>query len=141
MFSRILVAVDGSAHSLKAARMAAELARTVQASELRIVVAYDPLPSYLGEPNLQAAINARLDEAQKIMSQALEAVGELPERMVRTEILEGPAAEAILSVAETHKSDLIVMGSRGLGRFSGLLLGSHTQKVVQHASCPVLIVR
>lgn len=141
MYSRILVAVDGSEHSLKAARTAAELARSLNAKELRIVVAYDPIPPYLGEPNLQAAINARLDEAQKIMAKALEVLGSLPEGLLHTEILEGPAAEAILKVAETHQSDLIVMGSRGLGRLTGLLLGSQSQKVVQHARCPVLIVR
>lgn len=141
MYSRILVAVDGSEHSLKAARAAAELARQLHATELRVVVAFDPLPSFLGEPNLQAAINARLDEAQQVMEKALQAIGPMPEGVVRTEILEGPAAEAILQVAETHQSDLIVMGSRGLGRFAGLLLGSQSQKVVQHASCPVLIVR
>lgn len=106
-----------------------------------MVVAFDPLPSYLGEPNLQAAINARLDEAQQVMEKALQVIGPMPEGVLRTEILEGPAAEAILQVAETHRSDLIVMGSRGLGRFTGLLLGSQSQKVVQHASCPVLIVR
>ncbi|MEJ5240976.1 MAG: universal stress protein [Anaerolineales bacterium] len=141
MYSRILVAVDGSEHSLKAARVAAELARQLNATELRVVVAFDPLPSYLGEPNLQAAINARLDEAQRVMERALQVIGPMPEGVLRTEILEGPAAEAILQVAETHRSDLIVMGSRGLGRFTGLLLGSQSQKVVQHASCPVLIVR
>lgn len=141
MYSRILVAVDGSEHSLKAARTAAELARFLNSRELRVVVAYDPIPPYLGEPNLQAAINARLNEAQEIMEKALQAIGPLPEGLLRTEILEGPPAEAILKVAETHQSDLIVMGSRGLGRLSGLLLGSQSQKVVQHAHCPVLIVR
>ncbi len=141
MYSRILVAVDGSEQSLKAARTAAELARLFQARELRVVHAYDPIPSFLGEPNLQVAINARLDEAQKVIQKALQVIGELPEGVLRTEILEGPAAEAILRVAETHQSDLIVMGSRGMGRFTGLLLGSHSQRVVQHATCPVLIVR
>lgn len=141
MYSRILVAVDGSTHSLKAARVAAELARQLNATELRVVVAFDPLPSYLGEPNLQVAISARLDEAQQVMEKTLQAIGPMPEGVLRTEILEGPAAEAILQVAETHQSELIVMGSRGLGRFTGLLLGSQSQKVVQHASCPVLIVR
>jgi nucleotide-binding universal stress UspA family protein len=60
---------------------------------------------------------------------------------LKTEVLEGSAAEAILEVASTRKSDLIVMGSRGLGTLSGLLLGSQSQKVVQHANCPVLIVK
>ncbi|MBK8780690.1 MAG: universal stress protein [Anaerolineales bacterium] len=41
----------------------------------------------------------------------------------------------------TRESNIIIMGSRGLGRLSGLLLGSTSQKVVAHAHCPVLVVR
>ena len=140
MFNHILLGVDGSEHSLRAAKKAAELARTVNSQILRIVVAYEPVPPYLGEPNMQTAISARMKEAETILQKAIETVGEIPGE-VHTEILEGPPAEAILDVANTRKSDLIVMGSRGLGRLSGALLGSQSQKVVQHAPCPVLIVR
>ncbi len=140
MFEKILLAVDGSEHGLRAARLAGDLARTVKASELRIVVAYEPIPPYLGEPNLQQAIDARLDEANAILQAASQAVGEVP-ATVRTELLEGPAAEAIIKVAATHQSDVIVMGSRGRSALVGLVLGSTSQKVVSHAPCPVLIVR
>jgi nucleotide-binding universal stress UspA family protein len=68
-------------------------------------------------------------------------IGDVPCE-VHTEILEGSPAEAIIEVANTSKSDLIVMGSRGLGRLAGLLLGSTSQKVVSHAPCPGdLIIR
>jgi nucleotide-binding universal stress UspA family protein len=140
MFEKILLAVDGSEHGLRAARLAGDLARTVKASELRIVVAYEPIPPYLGEPNLQQAIDARLDEANAILQAASQAVGEVP-ATVRTELIEGPAAEAIIKVAVTHQSDVIVMGSRGRSGLAGLVLGSTSQKVVSHAPCPVLIVR
>ena len=140
MFKNILLGVDGSDHALHAAKTAADLARNMNSETLRIVIAYEAVPSYLGEPNLQAAISARLNEAEAILKRALEAVGKIPGE-VHTEILEGPPAEAILDVANTRKSDLIVMGSRGLGRLAGALLGSQSQKVVRHASCPVLIVR
>lgn len=141
MFKNILLGVDGSEHALRAARVAGELARTMGAESLRVVVAYDPVPSYLGEPNLQHAITARMREAEEVLQTALEALGGGLPCEVHTEILAGPPAEAILEVAETRKNDLIVIGSRGLGRLTGLLLGSQSQKVVQHASCPVLIVR
>ncbi|NWG34905.1 MAG: universal stress protein [Chloroflexi bacterium] len=139
MFERILLAVDGSDHAVHAAKVAAALARCMKA-ELRILVVYAPIPPYLGEPNLQQAINARLDESQAILQKAVEAVGDIPGE-IHTEVLEGDAAETIIEVAKVRNSDLIVMGSRGLGRLAGLLLGSTSQKVVSHAPCPVLIVR
>jgi nucleotide-binding universal stress UspA family protein len=140
MFERILVSVDGSEHALRAAQKAAELARQMKSVELRVVVAYDPIPLYLGEPNMQIAITNRKGDAEEVMKQAIDEIGDVPCE-VHTEILEGSPAEAIIEVATTHKSDLIVMGSRGLGRLAGLLLGSTSQKVVSHAPCPVLIIR
>jgi len=140
MFSNILLAVDGSDHGLHAARVAADLANAMNAKTLRVVVAYASIPAYLGEPNLQDAINARLMESQGILQKAVEALGTVSAE-VFTDPVEGDAAESIIEVARTRESDLIVMGSRGLGRLSGLLMGSTSQKVVAHAPCPVLIVR
>ena len=140
MYSNILLGVDGSENALHAAQTAGDLARHMKSKILRVVVAYEPVPPYLGEPNLQTAISSRLKQANEILEKALKSVGKIPGE-IHTEILEGSPAEAILDVANTRKSDLIVMGSRGLGRLTGLLLGSQSQKVVQHAHCPVLIVR
>jgi nucleotide-binding universal stress UspA family protein len=140
MFEYILLAVDGSEHSYHAARMAADLARAMKSERLRIIVAYDRIPPYLGEPNLQHAIDARLLEAQSILQKAVEAVGDVPAE-IHTELIEGDAAEAIINVAKVRESSVIVMGSRGLGMLAGLVLGSTSQKVVSHAPCPVLIVR
>ena len=139
MFERILLAVDGSDHAVRAAKVAADLARCMK-SELWVVVVYDPIPPYLGEPYLQNVIDARLPEAQEVLQKAVATVGDVPGQ-IHTEILEGNSAEAIIEVAKTRKSDVIVMGSRGLGRLAGMLLGSTSQKVVSHAPCPVMIVR
>ena len=140
MFERILLAVDGSEHGYNAARTAADLARAMKSEKLRIVVSYDRIPPYLGEPNLQHAIDARLVEAQEILQKAVEIVRDVPAE-IHTELIEGDAAESIIEVARTRDSNVIVMGSRGLGRLAGLVLGSTSQKVVSHAPCPVLIVR
>ena len=140
MFEKVLLAVDGSDHALHAARTAADLARTMKIREFRIVVAYDFIPPYLGEPNLQQAIDARMEAAKVIMQKTIETVGNVSCE-IHTEFIEGSPAEAIIDVATTRKSDVIVMGSRGHGTLVGLLLGSTSQKVVAHAPCPVLIVR
>lgn len=138
MFKNILLAFDGSTHAQKAARLAADLARQYQAA-LCVVHTYDPVPDYLGEPYLQEVISRRTEAADRVMEQAQALLGELPR--VETEVLEGPAAEVILRVAQVRQVDLIVMGTRGLGQLSGLLLGSQSQKVVTHAQCPVLLAR
>ncbi|HEY9152967.1 MAG TPA: universal stress protein [Anaerolineales bacterium] len=140
MFEYILLAVDGSEHSLHAAKEAGDLARAMKSEILRIVVAFDGIPPYLGEPNLQQAINARMKEANAILQKAQDAVGKIPGE-IHTELIEGSPAEAIINVAKTRGSTVIVMGSRGLSTIAGLVLGSTSNKVVSHASCPVLIVR
>lgn len=53
----------------------------------------------------------------------------------------GHAADRILEEAESTKADLIVLGSRGLGELGGLVLGSVSHKVIQHAACPCLTVK
>jgi nucleotide-binding universal stress UspA family protein len=140
MFEKILLAVDGSDHALRAAGVAADLARALNAKFLRIVVAYDGIPAYLGEPNLQSAIESRLKEAQEILQEAVKTLGKVPAE-IHTELIEGSPAEAIIEIAKTRGSNVIVMGSRGMGTLTGLVLGSTSQKVVSHAPCPVLIVR
>ncbi len=139
MFENILLAVDGSEGSKHAAKVAAGMARDHKGI-LRVVAAYEPIPPYLGEPNLHIVMEARIQEAKSVLDQILALIGKVPGE-IHTEILEGDPAEAILRVAETRQSDLIVMGSRGLGQLAGMLLGSQSQKVVNHAPCPVLIVR
>ncbi len=140
MFEYILLAVDGSDHALHAARVAAELARSMKSEQLRIVICFDGIPSYLGEPNLEQMVDQKVLRANEVLRQAVEAVGEIPAE-IHTELIEGDPAESIIEVAKTRASNVIVMGSRGLGRLAGLVLGSTSQKVVSHAPCPVLIVR
>ncbi|WP_246299864.1 universal stress protein [Sinorhizobium psoraleae] len=60
---------------------------------------------------------------------------------VETRVEPGAYAETILKVAEEIGADLIVVGSRGLGRLRGMLVGSASQKIIQHAHCSVLVVR
>lgn len=140
MFKNILLAVDGSEHGLHAARMAGDLMRSLQAEDLYVVTAYEPIPPYIGDPYLKTAIDARLKESQILLQKAVEAVGEIPGKL-HSELIEGSAAESIIEVARTRKSDVIVMGARGLGRIAAAVLGSASHKVVAHAPCPVLIVR
>ena len=140
MYENILLAVDGSDHSMRAAQHVGDLARALTSKIVRIVVAFDHIPDYLGEPNMQQAIDARLKEANAILQKAQAAVGKIPGE-IHTELIEGSPAEAIIDVARTRGSTVIVMGSRGRSSIAELVLGSTSHKVVSHAPCPVLIVR
>ena len=72
------------------------------------------------------------DEAGVLRAEGVEA---------ERDLAAGPMAEAILKAAEVRGCDLIVLGARGLSDLQGLLLGSVSHKVIQHAACPVLVVR
>lgn len=140
MFDNILLAVDGSEHGLRAAKVAGDLVRAIKAQILRVIVVYDPVPPSLGEPNLSQTITARQQEAQDIIDNALKEVGEIPAE-IHTEFIEGQIAEKIVDVASIRNSHMIVMGSRGRTGLTSALLGSNSQKVISNAPCPVLIVR
>jgi nucleotide-binding universal stress UspA family protein len=138
-FQNILLAVDGSEQSMKAAHAAADLAGSL-GSSLIVLTAFEPVSKILGDAERQRAIAAHMSEAEEYIQAAVEVIGELPGEIV-TEVIEGPPAEAILRVQETRGSDLIVMGARGRGRLAGLVLGSVSQKVLAHAPCPVMFVK
>ena len=136
---KMLVVVDGSEHSMRAAEYAVELATLIKV-EILLVYCHKPFPVVLGEPYFQNAINKilkksneRLDPFRKLLQ---DSKVDFSDR-----ILEGPAAQAICEVAAIEKVDLIVMGSRGRNDLEGLLLGSCTHRVLKTAPCPVLVVR
>lgn len=139
MFQKVLLAYDGSEHAKRAAQLAQDIALKFGA-ELRVVTAFNPISRLLGNPALEQAIQRETTQANTLAEEiaaALRAAGLDP----HIEVLEGPPADAVLRVAETRQSDLIVMGSRGLGNAAALFLGSVSHKVLQSAECPVMIVK
>jgi nucleotide-binding universal stress UspA family protein len=139
MFKNILLGVDGSEHALNAAKLAGDLARLTGA-DIWVIVCFEPVPAYIGVPFYQQMLTKNLEKADQILIPALEAVGPI-QGSINTEKLEGETAEAILNVSKIQDIDLIVMGTRGLGSFASMMIGSKSQKVVANASCPVLLVR
>jgi len=139
MFTKILLATDGSLSAAEAARYAGQLARLTSAQVI-VLHAYPRVPAFLGEPDFSRLIHENLAEAERIVAPALEQL--LAAGVdASAEILEGPPAEAILAVAENSRCDLIVLGTRGYGQLAGMLLGSVSHKVLANATLPVLVVR
>ena len=138
MFNSIIVAIDGSEHSNRAVNCARELAERFEAS-LWLVHAYPQTSDLRSYEQFGKLIARRKRAGQSILDQAHKILGEINGE-INEELLEGPEAEAILSIAEIQKVGLILMGTRGLGSFEGMLLGSVSRKVTHHASCPVMLV-
>jgi|DewCreStandDraft_1066081.scaffolds.fasta_scaffold00827_11 nucleotide-binding universal stress UspA family protein len=140
MIQSILYATDGSAPAERAGDFVASLAVRYGA-RVTVLHAYTPVPAYLGEPNYSRTLYKTLEEAEALVADVARRLRELGVAEVETEVVEGPAADAILNVAEVRKPDLIVVGARGLGTWRGLILGSVSMAVTQRAECPVLVVK
>ena len=137
----VLVAIDGSESALRAAHWAAAEA-TRRGRGLSIVHTYDwPLPNYRpvvvdsGVLHESVMSTARATLAAAVTS-VTEAAPKLP---ITAEIISGPAVAVLLGL--TRRVELLVLGSRGLGGFTGLLVGSVAVELVAHGHCPVGVVR
>ena len=132
---RIVAAMDGSPASRLALRRAADEA-IAHAATLEVVLAWGLLDQPLGEDFKPGFSEA---DARRILDEMVTAeLGSLRPAGTVLHVVNDLPARAVLEVAEG--AWLVVLGSRGLGGFKGLLLGSVSQQVVHHAPCPVLIV-
>ncbi|ASN53436.1 MULTISPECIES: universal stress protein [Sinomonas] len=131
----VVVGVDGSEHSAAALQWAVDEAR-LRRGRVRVVTAwhYVPVPSTVEDAGINDALNA----AQRVQAKALEAVSADGVEIERSLVRNLPAA-GLLDASKD--ADLLVVGSRGHGGFTGLLLGSVSTQIAHHASCPVLIIR
>jgi nucleotide-binding universal stress UspA family protein len=140
MLKRVLVPVDGSESAKRALHYAVDLTRLAGGAEILLVHCHRSFPRLLGEPYLQAAINAIQEDAEQIVAPFREILESSGAQFSEC-ILEGAAWEKIVEAAEIEKCDLIVMGSRGCSDLKGLVVGSVTHRVLHATPCPVLVVR
>lgn len=147
MFDKILVAVDGSEHALRAVELAADLAEKY-AAPLLIASVYKeirmPDSSHsLVRTSLETGVaHSDLKAFAEEAVAAAKAVAEkhdIPK--IETRVVRGQPARSIAKLAEDEKAEAIVLGSRGLGDVSGMLLGSVSHKVSSLAKCHVITVK
>ncbi len=148
---RILLPVDGSPSSEKAADYAVHIAK-VENAELIIIHAVEDIKTggaidlqqrYGNVSLVEAFANTRRDNALKYIA-PLEEAAKKQGVKVKSEILIEPGeseVESVTKYAERNNADLIVIGTRGMSKFKRLLVGSVSTGVVNYAPCPVLIVR
>ncbi|MEJ2639831.1 MAG: universal stress protein [Desulfosarcinaceae bacterium] len=139
MFNLIIVALDGSAHSLKALDYAREIAEK-HGSKLILLHAYRSTSDHRETEGYKQLVAKRKKAGEAIIEDAYRQLGQVSFELEK-DLLEGPAANAIVSAVAARGADLVVMGTRGIGTFKGLLFGTVSTKVTHHAPCPVLVVR
>ena len=149
-FEKVLVCVDGSESSMKAADYAVMLAKQSGAEviALNVIVsqlgyAYSAGPFGLVTPN---TINDILKKSKQEAQKWFDDIGKNAVTngvKFKTEVVVSPTSTvpAIVDYAEKNKVDLIVVGTRGRSGFTKLLLGSVASGVVTYASCPVMVVK
>lgn len=141
-WKNIVVGVDGSDSSRAALRWAFDVALQ-HGGELTVLAAWRPVAPPTGGTSSTYAVHDDADAAtvaeQGLLTVIGEEIGDDPAIIVRPKIQEGRAAKVLIDASE--HADLLVVGSRGIGGFAGLLLGSVSQHVSAHAACTVVVVR
>jgi nucleotide-binding universal stress UspA family protein len=153
VIKKILVALDGSEPANKALDFALGLAETYSAELVllnvyQLITPFFYFPSEVGAPPVATPIGTAefLKELraqhEKVLSEALKKANrEKPKLKVSTILSEGRPSDKIIEAAREGKFDLIVVGSRGIGRIKEIFLGSVSDRVADRAQCSVLIVK
>jgi nucleotide-binding universal stress UspA family protein len=146
LFSKILVAIDGSEHSFKAAKYALDLAKSSSGAQIyAITITSVPESYHLKEEdvlNKSTKTNDGMEDAKSWLDNFNQQAKENNIRL-RTELINSvrPVDYVILEYAEEKQIDLIVMGTRGRTGIKKLLLGSTASSVVTYAHCTVMVVK
>lgn len=138
MITNILIAYDGSEPAKEAMDFAFELARHFN-SGLH-VIAVCQLPEFGGEVEMQDFVSRTQSYFNQMMRNLKKQYPEL-KKDTKFHVAMGHPAEQILRYADGHGIDHIVVGHRGKTQFSRWLLGSVARQVVDHARCPVTVIR
>ena len=155
MFEKILVPLDGSEHSLRALKIAVQIAKRFDGKTTLIYV-YSvgvrpivmPEPTTLTPPSVPIMAPADFSKVVEAARKAGTTILKNGENTVKAEgvqvetlLKEGHTVQEILKTAGDGNFDLIVMGARGLSKLREILLGSVSDGVIRNAPCPVLITK
>ena len=150
MFSRILIAVDGSEHANRAVEVGADLAVHYGAAVVIVHVMEEIGSSRVPEglEYVEHVEHVHITEREVLMGVARDVVAtaaarclKLGVQQVDEQVLVGNPRDVVVRTAAELGADLIVMGRRGLGRIADLLLGSVSHRVTQTADCACLTVK
>ncbi|MEW5888881.1 MAG: universal stress protein [Pseudomonadota bacterium] len=143
MSLNILLAVDGSEHSLRAVRGLIEYARELrEAPRIQLLFVHPPVPIAFATQHVSQEVLDRYyrDEGEAALRQAAAALGEARLPFV-SHIHVGPPAETIVKLAGDFNCRLICLGSHGRGALANAMVGSVAAKVLHLARLPVLLFK
>jgi nucleotide-binding universal stress UspA family protein len=142
MLSNILVPVDGSENSFRALEHAIFLSTKIQGVKIAVIYIMEDLPTvYIYSPKIMKKINEDYKrESEKILERCKE-MTKKEEIDIHSAILKGDPASKIIEYSEKQRSDIIIMGRSGMGKFKEALIGSISNKVLHHTKCSVMFVR
>ncbi|WP_332634019.1 universal stress protein [Halalkalibacter flavus] len=138
MFTKMIVALDGSEQSIRAAEKAIDLAK-ISGAYTYVVYVVDGTTSKADV--LQTWNSLGIAEKRKQKFKIVEANAKKEGIDYEVRILRGEPASTLVDFSVEVDADLIVIGSRGLNQFQQMILGSVSHKVVKRAACPVLIIK
>lgn len=146
MFKKIVVPVDGSENSMRAVDYALELGKKFE-GELMVVNVVTPHDRAAEIRNEVEAVRISSDKKAERAKKALQLAEERVEKLggyakvKYTPLAGSDPADTIIEAAEEQGADTIVIGNRGLGTLSALILGSVSEKLIQSSRVPVLVVK
>ena len=141
MFTKILVPVDGSDNSYRALEAALVLSEKL-GSNISVVNVMEqvPITHIESEKLLSELLEAYKKENQEILSKCSD-IARQKGIAIKTVLLQGNPAPVILDYSKKENFDLVIMGSRGIGKFKELIIGSVSSKIVHHSPCAIMIIR
>lgn len=141
MFTKILVPADGSDNSYRALEAALVFSEKLGSSISVVnVMEQVPITHIESEKLLNELLEAYKKETQEILSKCSD-IAHQKGIIIKTVLLLGNPAPVILDYIKKENFDLVIMGSRGMGKFKELILGSVSSKIMHHSPCAVMIIR
>lgn len=139
MYNRILLAVDGSENSLRAAKEAVKLVSLSPGCNVEVISVADFSKSKSEILHTQGKEELELKRRQKLAP--VEELLRQGKVTYKLKILHGEPGPTIIDYANKEKVEMVIIGSRGLNALQEMVLGSVSHKVVKRVHCPVMIVK
>jgi nucleotide-binding universal stress UspA family protein len=139
MYKNILLAVDGSEHSLRAAKEAVKITSLCNDCTVEVVYVVDYSKSKDEVLHSQGKEELELSRRKKLLP--IEEQLKSSNLSYQLKLLHGEPGPAIVDYANKEKYDLVIIGSRGLNSLQEMVLGSVSHKVAKRVQCPVMIVK